>query len=242
MTGRDTATAGTALLTYYDATTGERTALTADQLGDWTAATAALLTDGCGLRPGSRAAVLLPPHWQTAAVLLGAWAAGVEVDYRGWATAGLSGGGGTYDATFVSAGRVGSWLDDVPDGKHRFVLGLEPHGAPAASVPDGYRDYLAELHPYATADRPHVLAGDGDAASVDGTTYREWGDIATAIAARAGIGPGDRVLVDASEHEQPVQWLLAPLSVGASIVLHAGGLDPAARAGFAAAERVTRVL
>ena len=205
MTRRDAETAGTALLTDYDDTTGERTAL-------------------------------------TAAVLLGAWAAGVEVSYQGWATAGLSGSGGMYDATFVSAQRVGSWLDDVPDGKHRFVLGLAPHGALADSVPDGYCDYLAELRPYSSAGRPHIVVGDGDAASVDGTTYREWGDIATTLAAECRIGPGDRVLIDASEREQPVQWLLAPLSVGASIVLHSGGLDQAARKRLAAAERVTRVL
>lgn len=236
MTPRD------ALLVYYDDATGERTALTPDELGDWAAATSALLTDGCGLAPGSRAAVLLPPHWQTAAVLLGAWAAGVEVSYQGWATAGLSGSGGMYDATFVSARRVDSWLDDVPDGKHRFLLGLGPYGAPADPVPDGYRDYITEVRPYAGAGRPRVLAGDGDAASVDGTTYREWSDIATAIAAKAGIGPGDRVLIDASEHEQPVRWLLAPLSVGASIVLHTGGLETAAVKELAAQERVTRIL
>lgn len=241
MTRSDAASTGTALLTYCDGATGERTALTAAELGDWAAATAALLTDGCGLRSGSRAAVLLPPHWQTAAVLLGAWAAGVEVSYQGWATAGLSGSGGTYDATFVSARRAGSWLEDVPDGKHRFVLGLEPYGAPAAEVPDGYRDYIAEVGAYAGSGRPRVLAGDGDTASVDGTTYREWGAIATALAARRGIGPGDRVLVDVSDHEQPVQWLLAPLSVGASIVLCAG-LGPAARDARMAAEGVTRVL
>ena len=33
-----------------------------------------------GPGPGDRAAVLLPPHWQTAAVLLGCWAAGLAVD------------------------------------------------------------------------------------------------------------------------------------------------------------------
>src|SRR5688500_15045323 len=75
------------LLTYHDDVTGERTSLTARELGGWAARTTGLLRDGCGLAAGSRAAVLLPPHWQTAAVLLGAWAAGVAVSYRGWATA-----------------------------------------------------------------------------------------------------------------------------------------------------------
>jgi uncharacterized protein (TIGR03089 family) len=230
-----------ALLTYYDDAAGERTALTAGELGGWAAATAALLTEGCGLQPGDSAAVLLPPHWQTAAILLGAWAAGVEVSYQGAATAGLSGSGGTFDATFVAGSRIGSWLEEIPEGKHRFVLGLAPHGGPTAEVPDGYLDYLAELAPYAAAGSPRVLAGDGDAASVDGTTYREWSSLATEIAARHDIGPGDRVLIDASRHEQPVQWLLAPLAVGASIVLCAN-LDAAARETRIAAEGVTRFL
>jgi uncharacterized protein (TIGR03089 family) len=241
MTASDIDRSEPALLTYYDDATGERTALTAGEMGDWAAATAALLTEGCGMRPGHRAAVLLPPHWQTAAVLLGAWAAGIEVSYQGLATAGLSGSGGTFDATFVAAGRIGSWLEEIPDGKHRFVLGLEAHGGPTADVPDGYRDYLAEIAPYAATATPRIMAGDGDAASVDGTTYREWGSLATEIAAMHNIGPGDRVLIDAAQHEQPVHWLLAPLSVGASIVLCANP-DPAAREARIAAEGVTRFL
>lgn len=64
------------LLTYYDDATGERTELTAHQLGGWAARSAGLLRDDCGLRAGDRVAVLLPPHWRTAAVLLGAWAVG----------------------------------------------------------------------------------------------------------------------------------------------------------------------
>ncbi|WP_433795735.1 hypothetical protein [Actinoplanes sp. CA-252034] len=62
---------------------------------------------GCGLRRGSRAGVLLPPHWQTAAVLLGAWAAGIEVSFRGWGAAGLSPDTGPeLDVTFVERRRV----------------------------------------------------------------------------------------------------------------------------------------
>jgi acyl-CoA synthetase (AMP-forming)/AMP-acid ligase II len=57
------------LLTFYDDATGERTELSAAALGSWAAKTANLLLDGCGLRAGDRAAVLLPAHWQTAAVL-----------------------------------------------------------------------------------------------------------------------------------------------------------------------------
>src|SRR6266536_5713875 len=68
------------LLTFYDDATGERTELSGATLANWVAKTANLLVDGCGLGPGDRAAVLLPPHWQTAAVLLGCWSAGLVVD------------------------------------------------------------------------------------------------------------------------------------------------------------------
>jgi uncharacterized protein (TIGR03089 family) len=40
-------------------------------LANWAAKTANLLRDELGAGPGSRVAVLLPAHWQSAAVLLG---------------------------------------------------------------------------------------------------------------------------------------------------------------------------
>ncbi len=46
---------------------------------NWAAKTANLLRDELGAGPGSRIAVLLPAHWQTAAVLLGIWYIGAEV-------------------------------------------------------------------------------------------------------------------------------------------------------------------
>ncbi len=52
---------------------------------------------------------------------------------------------------------------------------------------------------------------------------------------------GDRLLIDAAEHEHPLKWLLAPLAAGASVVLCAN-LDPATVAARTAAEGVTRIL
>ena len=229
------------LLTYYDDSTGERTALTAAELGGWAAATSALLVEGCGLGPGSRAVIRLPPHWQTAAVLLGAWAAGVEVSHQSWATAGLGESGPASDAAFVSAARARSLLEEPAVAEHRFVLGLAPHGGPTPEVPDGYRDYLAELRPHAAAAPPTVVLGPQDAATADGTTYGQWGAVAKGVADICGIGPGDRVLIDVARSEEPVQWLLAPLAAGASIVLCAN-LDPADVRDRATAERVTKIL
>ncbi|MET3424079.1 uncharacterized protein (TIGR03089 family) [Actinoplanes tereljensis] len=228
------------LFTYYDDATGERTGLTAAELGGWSAATAALLTEGCGLGKGSRVAVLLPPHWQTAAVLLGAWSAGFEVSYRGWATAGLSPAGDPVDATFVERRRAGSWLDEVPAARHQFVLGLEPAGAPTPEVPEDYRDFPAEVRPYLGAAPPASPVGAEDLAVSD-TTFGEYEEVAAGVAARYGIGPGDRVLLNAAGSEQPLMWLVAPLAAGASIVLCAN-LDSSRLDDRVAAEAVTRVL
>jgi len=230
------------LLTYYDDATGERTELGAAELGGWSARAAGLLRDGCGLAAGSSAAVLLPPHWQTAVVLLGAWSAGVAVSFRPWATAGLGAAPPEpLDAVFVSRERLGSWLEEVPAARHRFVLGLAPGLAALEEVPAGYRDFAAEVvrHPDSAPDYAGVRPGD--AASPDGTTYAQWSDVAQGIAAGLGLRAGDRVLVDANNHEQPVQWLLAPLVAGASIVLCAN-LDRDALPARIAAEGVTRVL
>ena len=66
-------------ITYYDDATGERIELSAVTLGNWAAKTANLLRDELGAGPGSRIAVLLPAHWQTAGVLFGIWYIGAEV-------------------------------------------------------------------------------------------------------------------------------------------------------------------
>jgi uncharacterized protein (TIGR03089 family) len=230
------------LLTYYDDATGERTELGAAELGGWSARVAALLRDGCGLAAGGNAAVLLPPHWQTAAVLLGAWSAGVAVSFRQWATAGLgSAPQERLDAVFVSRKRLDSWLEEVPAARHRFVLGLAPGLAALDEVPAGYRDFAAEVIRCPDSAPNYTGLRPGDAASPDGTTYAQWSDVAHGIAAALGLRAGDRVLVDANDHEQPVQWLLAPLAAGASIVLCAN-LDRDALESRIAAEGVTRVL
>src|SRR3954453_1378158 len=118
------------LLTYYDDGTGERTELSGATLDNWVAKTANLLVDGGGLGPGDRAAVLLPPHWQAAAVLLGCWTAGLAVT-----------DGRDAEVGFVAADR----LAEAPDAPDRFVLGLAPMALPLREVPDGFVDYVAEV-------------------------------------------------------------------------------------------------
>jgi len=219
------------LLTYCDDATGERVGLGPAELGEWSAATAALLTEECGLAAGDRVGVLLPPHWQTAVVLLGAWAAGMEVS--------VEGRGPAFEATFVERRRVGSWIDDVPPARHQFALGP---GSPVADPPPGYRDFLTSVRPHLGAPAPAWASVLHGAAAPGGSTFGEYGTLAREIAKAQGITRGDRVLIDlAAASAQPLMWLLAPLSAGASIVLCANlGSDRAAAR--AAAEGATRVL
>lgn len=230
----------TPLLTYRDDATGERTELSAADLGDWTARTASLLK-GHQLGAGDRIAVLLPPHWQTAAVLLGAWSIGVTVSFRPWATAGLAPEHEPFDAVFVARRRLDSWLETVPEAWHRFVLGLAPNGATLDAVPAGYRDYLAEVREQPGTPPGYGAIRNTDIATADGTSYQQWEEVARGIAAALDLGAGDRLLVNVAEHEEPVKWLLAPLAVGASIVLYAN-LDPGTVDARVAAEGVTHVL
>ncbi|GAA0238232.1 TIGR03089 family protein [Cryptosporangium japonicum] len=222
-------------LIYCDDSTGERTELTVRELSRWAARTAGLLHAGCGLRIGDRAAVLLPPHWLTAGILLGAWAAGVSVSYRPWSTAGLNPpDDGPLGASFVSAARLGSWLDQPPPAHHRFVL--------AATGPHpGYRDYLAESKRFSDTLPSYAPLRWTDAATADGTTYRQWGALAAEIATRLDLRAGDRLLVDPASYEQPVHWLLAPLAAGASVVICAH-LDRARLDERKTAEGVTHTL
>jgi uncharacterized protein (TIGR03089 family) len=220
------------LLTWYDDGIGERVELSGATLDNWVAKTANLLVDGCGLGSGDRATVLLPPHWQSAAVLLGCWVAGLSVAVSPEPGDVLF---ATDEAAEAQAAGVGAG--------DRFALGLAPLGAPLRTVPPGFVDYIAEVRGhgdrFAAAD---PVAPDHPA--THGANARTHRGLCAAAAHRAGelaLPPGARVLVDADTHPDPLDWLLAPLAVGASVVL-CGRPDPAALAGRAAAERVTVTL
>jgi uncharacterized protein (TIGR03089 family) len=229
------------LITYYDDATGERTELSGATLGNWAAKTANMLVDGYGLGPGDRAVVMLPPHWQTAAVLIGAWTAGLAADWVDPRFVDLKSTrenlARPVDVSFTTVRLAG----DLPGAADRFVLGLDPMALPLREVPDGFLDYVAEVRQYGDHFRPAAPIPAGAAASSDGTTFEEWSRLAHAMAGTYGIGRGDRVLVDATDLANPVYWLLAPFAAGASIVLCAN-LDRVKLDARVETERVTRVL
>ncbi|SCG66791.1 TIGR03089 family protein [Micromonospora coxensis] len=208
------------LLTWYDDATGERTELSGATLANWVAKTANLLVDELALAPGDSAAVLLPPHWQTAAVLLGCWSAKLTVADTP----------GDVDVLFAAASRVAE--ADAWSAGDRYALALDPFGLPMRQVPAGFADFVGEVRGHGDHFTPSPQGGPGDA------------DLLARAAARATelcLTAGDRVLIDAGRHPDPVDWLLAPLSAGTSLVVCAN-LDPSRLDARTATEKVTRTV
>ena len=221
------------LLTWYDDASGDRTELSGATLDNWVSKTANLLIDGAGLGSGDAVAVLMPPHWQTAAILLGTSAAGLAVD--------LGGNPQPVEALFTVPDRVAlsaSW----PTGE-RYATGLLPLAMPLREVPPGFVDFPTEVRNHGDHFRPGQPVRPDDRAIAGPVELSHLAVLraATERAAELGIVAGDRVLIDARSYPDPVDWLIAPLTAGASIVL-CGTLDPAKLADRAAAEKVTVVL
>jgi uncharacterized protein (TIGR03089 family) len=215
------------LLTWYDDASGERTELSGATLANWVAKTANLLVDELALGPGGTAAVLLPPHWQCAAVLLGCWSAGLTVRPTGSPDADPP---GEVDVLFAAADRVAE--ADAWSAADRYALALHPFALPLREVPAGFADYITEVRAHGDHFTAYPPGGPNH------TTLRAR---AVARAVELGISPGDRLLVDVDRHPDPLDWLLAPLSAGATLVLCAHP-DQARLADRQSTERITHTL
>jgi uncharacterized protein (TIGR03089 family) len=208
------------LLTWYDDATGERTELSGATLANWVAKTANLLVDGAGAAPGDPAGVLLPPHWQTAAVLLGCWSAKLTV----------VDGPAAVEVLFAAVDRLAE--AEKWSAGERWALALDPFALPMRQVPAGFADFVAEVRGHGDHFTPYPEPGEADAALLARAEAR---------ATELGLAPGDRVLIDTTAHPDPVDWLLAPLLRGASLVLCANP-DPARLAPRATTEKTTHTL
>ena len=209
--------ATTPLITYYDDHSGERVELSGATLDNWVSKTANLLVDGVGLGSGDTVAVMLPAHWQGAAIILGAFAAGLAVD--------LGPEPQPVEAVFTSAEiaeRAGQWPTS-----ERYVTGLLPFALGLHTPPPGFVDFPTEVRTYGDHFRPvqPVLANDYALAGPFELSHGDLLQEAQARAAELGITTGDRVLIDALTHPDPMDWLFAPLAAAATIVLCAN-LDP----------------
>ena len=214
-------------ITYYDDATGERIELSAATLANWAAKTGNLLRDELGAGPASRVAVLLPAHWQTAAVLFGVWWIGAEaVLDSAEADIALCTGERIDDADSTGAGEVA-------------VLSLDAFGRPATDLPVGITDY-------ATAVRVHgdqIVAERHPGPALAGRSVDQVLAACEKSATARGLTATDRVLSTASwdTPDAVIEGLLTVLAVGGSLVQVANP-DPAALPRRAETEKVTRTL
>lgn len=218
-------------ITYYDDASGERIELSGVTLANWAAKTANLLRDELGAGPASRVAILLPAHWQTAAVLFGVWWIGAEATLTGAADIALCTAERLDEADeAVSAGASGGEVA---------VLSLDAFGRPAPDLPIGVTDYATAVRVHGDQIVPEPRPGPAlGGRSVDEVLV----DCQNSAAAR-GLTSGDRVLSDKpwTEPAELVDHLLAILAVGGSLVQVANA-DPAAQQRRIATEKITRVL
>lgn len=191
-------------ITYYDDATGERIELSTATLWNWAAKTGNLLRDELGAGPSSRVAVLLPAHWQTAAVLFGIWWIGAEVVTAGEA-----------DIALCTADRL-SEADDAVGMGEIAVLSLDPFGKPAPDLPVGVTDYATAVRVHGDQIIPERLPGT----ALDGRSVADVLSGATDAATAQGITADDRVMSSAPWRtpDELIANLLAVFSIGASLV------------------------
>lgn len=195
-------------ITYYDDETGERIELSSVTLANWAAKTANLLRDELGVSPESRVAVLLPAHWQTAAVLLGVWWAGAEVVPATAASAGA-------DVALCTEDLL-SEADEAVTGGEVAVLSLDPFGKPVADLPIGVTDYATAVRVHGDQFIPDRAPG----AALSGRSAADVLSDARRAAHTRGLVASDRVMSDApwSSERDIIDNLLAVFVAGASLV------------------------
>ncbi len=212
-------------ITYYDDAAGERIELSTATLANWAAKTGNLLRDELGAGPTSRVTVMLPAHWQTAAVLFGIWWIGAEVVP-----------GGPADIALCTRDRLDE-ADAAVDGGEVAVLSLDPFGKPAADLPVGVTDYATAVRVHGDQISPERHPGP----ALDGRSVAEVLTDAEASSAAQGFAPGDRVMSSASWDTPAdlVAHLLAVFLAGASLVQLANP-DPSLLERRRQTEKITR--
>jgi uncharacterized protein (TIGR03089 family) len=206
------------LITHYDDAAGTRVELSVATLANWAAKTANWLTEEFDIEPGTEVAVLLPAHWQTAGVLLGAWWCGARVT-------------NSLEGTELALTTV----DGVaPGASAHAVVSLDPMGMGLRGAPpDGTLDYIAESRMFGDDFFP-LNRVPGSAAALMDLTVDE---VVRAAQARA---ISTRVLstLDWTFPDGVLAGLLAVLAGGGSLV-QVTNPDPATLAARQESERAT---
>ncbi|TDC64579.1 TIGR03089 family protein [Actinomadura sp. GC306] len=224
------------LVTFYDDASGERVELSARTFDNWVAKTANFLVDGLAAEPGTRAVLVLPPHWQTAVWLMACWSAGVVAEPVDPAAVR---GRGAAGATAEPAGPAEPYIlavaeevlddvltDEVLAGGAEEIVGLSLHalGGPLADGPPGVTDYSAEVRghgdrfvpdPEVTPETPAIRVTN---ATLSGAELVAAG---RAAAGKWRLEARDRLLVGMSfgTLDGVLTGLVAPLISGASVII-----------------------
>jgi uncharacterized protein (TIGR03089 family) len=219
-------------ITYYDDATGERIEVSNVTLANWAAKTGNLLRDELGAGPASRVAILLPAHWQTAAVLFGLWWIGAE------ALVGAAPDVAGADVALCTADRIDE-ADAAAGMGEIAVLSLDPFGKPVPDLPVGLTDYATAVRVHGDQIAPERAPGP----ALNGRSVDEVLAAAARAAGTRELRPRDRVLSTAGwvTADDVVERLLAVYAAGGSLVQVAHP-DPAALERRRTMEKVTRDL
>ncbi|MFI9007464.1 TIGR03089 family protein [Actinosynnema sp. NPDC053489] len=186
---------GRPLITHYDDAAGTRVELSRATIRNWAAKTANWLRDEHDVEPGDPVAVLLPAHWQTAGVLLGAWWCGATVtDDPAGAKVALVAPGGEAPGALVTA-----------------VASLHPMGL-GSGAPVDYNDDVRVFGDDFTPWEPV----DGTTPALLKSTVDEVVEEAHQRAATLGITTASRVL-------STVEWTLPDGLLNGFLAVLAGG-------------------
>lgn len=212
------------LITHYDDAAGTRVELSVATMRNWAAKTANWLVEELDVEPGDRVAVLLPAHWQTAAVLLGAWWCGAEVVTTGPSAVAFVPPGGT-----------------APDASVTAVASLDPMGRDLrGDVPAGAVDYIGDARLFGD-DYLELTPIPGDTPCLQGSTVDEILAAAAKHAENLGLTQKSRVLSTLDWPAGVMDGLVTVLAAGASLV-QVTNADPAKLPKHQETERTTDLL
>lgn len=212
------------LVTHYDDAASTRVELSVATMRNWAAKTANWLVEELDVEPGDRVAVYLPAHWQTAAVLLGAWWCGAEVVTAGAASVAFVPPGGSAPSSSVTA-----------------VASLDPMGRDLrGDVPSGSLDYIGDARLFGD-DYLELTPVPGNTLCFMGSTVDEVLAAAAVRASELGLGSGSRVLSTLDWPAHVMDGLVTVLAAGASLV-QVSNADPAKLPKHQETERTTAVL
>ena len=212
-------------ITHYDDVAGTRVELSGATLANWAAKTANWLRDELDVQPGDPVAILLPPHWQSVGVLLGAW----------WCGAVITDDPGGAVAVLCSA----DLLAEVDGADEVAAVSLHPLGASVPGLPPGVRDHTSEVRVHGDHFTPVPVPGSASATPT--RTVDALVDAARARATALGLTADDRVLCTGgwSAEGDPLLPVLAARAALVQITGHPASPDLSRLARRCAQERVT---